>query len=706
MAILSKIRERSLFLIVIIGLALFAFVLDPSKLADFFSSSKVNEVGEVNGEEISRQEFASAIEAYKTQTGNRSTEMQAAKIVWNNIVRKKIYQKQLSDAGITVGEADVWAELINTPTVQNNPQFKNEVGLFDEGKFKQFLVDIKNSDDNSLWNAWSNYMNGIRNNSERNTYNNLIAAGLGASLKEGEAQYLNDNVKVSAKYLYVPYTSIPDSLVSVSKDEIKAYMSANSDKYSVDASRDISYVKFDIKPTLEDEIALKEEVGELINDSEKINFVGFKNTKSISEFFNENGSDINLNENIQYKNQVSKEIADAVFLGNVGDVFGPYKDKGFMKLAKITAIRQMPDSVKASHILIAFKGSRSATDQTIQTEEQAKITADSIVKIVKRNRSKFKSLAKDFSIDKSNADKGGDLNWFTYNRMVPEFRDYCFSHKKGDIGIVKTAFGFHIIKIDDAKNIQKVVALAEFGRKIVPSEATESSVFQATELFVQEVTKTNKFVDIAKEKKYTIKPVVGLKVLDDNVPGIGNQRQIVTWAFNKDTNLGEIKRFDLEKGYIVARLTAKIKKGLSPVSRASSKIKPILINQKKTSLIQAKLKGTTLAEIAKANNVSVRTANGISFKSPTISGVGSEPKIVGAMMYAKENKLYNKGVAGTKGVFVYLVTKKELPTALPNYNFVRAKIAKDIKRRTNKVYDAIKNSSEIEDYRDSYYGIR
>ncbi|MDB4242410.1 SurA N-terminal domain-containing protein, partial [Polaribacter sp.] len=117
MAVLSKIRERSMFLIIIIGLALFAFVLDPSTLGDLFNSSKVNEIGEVDGDVISRQEFTTALEAYKAQTGSNVSDMQATKTVWDNIVRKKIYQTQLEKAGIIVGENDVWMEVLNSPSV-------------------------------------------------------------------------------------------------------------------------------------------------------------------------------------------------------------------------------------------------------------------------------------------------------------------------------------------------------------------------------------------------------------------------------------------------------------------------------------------------------------------------------------------------------------------------------------------------------------
>ena len=143
MAILSKIRERSMALILVIGLALFAFVLDPSSIEDFFNSTKVNTVGEVDGETISRKDFSEALEAYKAQVGNRLTDMQASKQVWNNLVRERIYQNQLAEAGIEVGENDVWTALIDNPSVKNNQQFFNSAGLFDEGKLKEYLALAK-----------------------------------------------------------------------------------------------------------------------------------------------------------------------------------------------------------------------------------------------------------------------------------------------------------------------------------------------------------------------------------------------------------------------------------------------------------------------------------------------------------------------------------------------------------------------------------
>ena len=693
MAILSKIRERSMFLIIIIGLALFAFVLDPSTLGDFFDSSKVNQVGEINGESISLQEFTGELEAYKQQVGNGVTEMQASKNVWDNIVRKKIYQNQLSEAGITVGEADVWNEVINAPSVKDNPQFQNEVGFFDEVKFKQFLADTKLNNP-EMWGAWSNYMTQIRDNGSRNTYNNLVTAGLGASLKEGESQYFADNTKLTSQFVFVPYTSIADSLVSVSKGEIESYIKANSNDFKVEESRDISYVQFNIAATTEDENAIKASVSELIED--------FKNTSNESVFLSENDSDTSIDDSFKFQKEINATVASEIFKGAKGDVFGPYKEQGYFKISKITDVTSMPDSARASHILIPFLGAQRVAADVTRTQDEAKVLADSILNVVKRNKNKFEDLAKTMSSDLGSGAKGGDLDWFTYNRMTPEFRDFVFEGSTGDIDVVETPFGFHIIKIDGQKNNQTALKLATYSRQIIASEATENAIFQKSEQFALASSKENKFFEVAKENNYVTKPAIGLKVLDENVPGLGNQRQIISWAFSNDTKPGDFKRFDLEGSHVVAFVTAKTEKGLMSAAKATNTVKPILVNQKKAKLIADKFNGSTLADIAKENNTNVRNASGINLKSPTLSGAGSEPMVVGAMYNAEINKVY-KNIEGNRGVYAFAVTNKELPTALPNYETTRKSIAESRKTKTFAIYEAIKNAADVEDYRSDLY---
>ena len=693
MAVLSKIRERSMFLIIIIGLALFAFVLDPSTLGDFFTSSKVNEIGEINGESISREEFVQELEDYKQQAGGQVSEMQAAKTVWDNILRKKIYKNQLTQAGITIGEADVWKELLNAPFVQNNPQYQTESGLFDESKFKQFLATEKENK-TAMWSQWSSYMNQIRDNAETNTYNNLVTAGLGASLKEGELEYLLDNTKLNAQFVYIPYTSIPDSLVKIKKSEVEKYIKSHENDFKVEATRDISYVQLNIIATAADEEVIKNDVVALIED--------LKQSANEIAFLAENASDTSINENFQFKSLVNKETSEEIFEANIGDVVGPYKDKEFFKISKITEISQMPDSTRASHILIPFVGSQRVAADVTRTEDEAKVLADSLLSVVKSSVSKFGELAKTFSSDLGSGAKEGDLDWFTYERMTPLFRDFSFQGKKGDIGVVKTPFGFHVIKIDDQKNSQKVVKLATYSRKIVASEATENVTFRNAEEFALAISKDNKFNDLAKAKKYEPRSAVGLKVLDENVAGLGNQRQIVSWAFGKETKVNDFKRFDLDGSHVVAFVTSSEEKGLMSAEKATNTIRPILLNEKKAALISNKLKGSSLAAIATANNTTVRTSNGLTLKSPTLSGVGVEPKIVGAMYNSALNKVINS-VEGDRGVYAFMVTSKDVATALPNYDTNRKRISEARKRLTFKMYEAIKNSSNVEDNRAMMY---
>lgn len=690
-------------LILVIGLALFAFVLDPSSIQDFFNSTKVNTVGEVDGETISRKDFSEAIEAYKARVGNGITDMQASKQVWDNLVKEKIYQTQLTEAGVEVGENDVWSALIENPSVKKNPQFLNAVGLFDEGKFREYLA-ITKSDNPALWNQWSVFMGQIKRGLENTTYNNLITAGLGASLKEGEAQYLTNNTKIDAQFVYVPFTTISDSLVKVTKTDIEAYVKENPANFNVASSVDLAYVKFDIAPTKEDENAIEKEVADLLED--KGDFKGFKNTTNNAEFLTENNSDVSLDNNYSFKNTVSVAIADDVFKGKEGDVFGPYKEKGYFKISKIVEAVQMTDSIKGAHILISFIGSASSNETTTKTEDQAKKYADSVLKLVRTDKNKFADIADEINPDGTKG-KGGDIDWITATAafsLDENFGRGLFFSKKGAVKIVKTKFGYHILRIDDTKKKQDALKLVTFARKIEASEATENTVFQNAETFALALANGNKFDAVVKEKALSSQAAIGLKLLDENVPGIGNQRNIVSWANKKENEVGASKRFDIDKGYVVAAITSKTAKGLMSAAKATAKVKPILLNERKAAILIKTMNGTTLSEIATATKQAIKTVSAVSLQSPMISGVGSESKIVGAMLFAKENKVFNK-VEGTKGVFAFVVTKRTEPVALPNYDTFRKRIADTRKGQTGLIYNAIKEAIDIEDNRGAFYGI-
>lgn len=720
MAILSKIRDRSMFLILIVGLALFAFVLDPSSIQQFFSSAKTNSIGEVNGENIDREEFAKLVENYKTQSGGRVTQMQAVNAVWNNLVGEKIFQAQLEQAGIVVGEKDIWDAMVSLPEIQSSPLFKNEAGLFNEEKLKEYIANMKVDAEAGNSEAWLNWLEtekSIKQNLERQAYTTLVSAGLGASLKEGERDYLYQNTKIDAQFAYVPYSSIDDNLVKLSKEEIQKYLEKNSKRFKSEATRSLEYVKFDIVPSEADDEYAKTEVMNFLNDREefsnaanaKVQIPGLKNTENYEAFLSDNKSDLGIDNGYYYKNQFPAAIADSIFSASVGNIVGPYKDNGYYKISKIVDFQQLPDSVKSSHILIPYAGAvRSAS---LKTKEEAKKTADSIFVLVKNDKTKYIEIADEVNTDGTKG-KGGDIGWIRKDQAFSasfdkDFANYIYKNPAGSMAVVETAFGFHVIRVDEQKQAERVVKLATFARLIDPSDATENEIFEKAETLTANLTNGEKLGDAAKKANYTVQSALNLKVLEENIPGLNDQRQIVIWAFAKERELGDSKRFDIDvngkRSYIVAVLKSKSEKdGLVVNSEILSKIQPELINKKKAVLIKEKIKGTTLEEIAKNTNATVNTTSSVTLASPLLSGVGNEPSVVGAMSTIKLNEL-SKPIEGDKGIFVVKVAKRDTPIKLDNYETFRNRIINNLKARSFQLFQVLEETAEIKDFRGNYY---
>jgi len=711
MAVLSKIRERSLFLIIIIALALFSFVLSGLFQGNIFSKNTTN-IGEVNGEPINREEFAQQVEAFRARSNGRSSNTQNVNNAWNSLVREKVYETQLKKSGVVVGEKDIWDAIVNQVSMQNSPQFMNEVGMFDEEKLKEYIATLQENataDEQSkaAWTSWLDYEKSIKNNLEQNTYNSLVKAGLSSTLTEGKADYFFKNTNVDLDYVYVPFSSISDSLVKVSDDDVKNYIKARKKEFTANESRDIQYVSFSIVASLEDEQAIQKELNTLIEDREEysaaakssINVVGFRNATKMAEFNSEHGSDTPFDKNFYTKALLPKSIGDSLFNKNINEVYGPYKENGFYKVSKITAIKQLPDSVQASHILIPFLGSAVADATVTQTEAQAKVVADSILTVIKADRTKFEEIAKSTSVDKVSGEKGGDLGWFTYNTMIPEFRDYAFENSVNDMGIVKSQFGFHIIRIDGQKNMQRTIQVATFSRKIQASEQTENAVFEDAETFASELSSGKKLEELAAEKNYTPRNIQNIEVFDDNIAQLGSQRQIVRWTFEETTNVNDVKRFDLDNGYAVVVLMKKNKAGLSTKGKD---IRTIILNQKKADLIKGRSTGETLDEIAKQNNTVTHSSLAISNTSPVFSGLGRFTDAAGVVTFAKENVL-TKNIIDKNGVLFAIITKKNLPTELNNYNVNKKALERQLQSRNAQIFEAIKDNSEIVDNRAFFY---
>lgn len=708
MAVLSKIRERSIFLIIIIAMALFAFVL-----GDLFKYRKSsNLIGEVNGDPITREEFSKEMDLFKSRSGDKASQIQSAKAVWNSIISEKIFNKQLNDAGIVIGEEDVWNTIVNLPYIQSSPLFQNEAGLFDEEKLKEYLVTLKENaatnPKDTQWAGWILTEQSVKRNLEQNIYTSLVINGINSTLFEGKNYYNDQTTKSDIEYVFVPFNTIPDNQFKISDSEVKSYVNDREKQFQVEASRDLSFVKFDISPTLEDEEFVRKDVANMLNDKDEystaakstIKILGFKNTTNDKLFLTENNSDLSFSDDYLIKLQLPLTVADTILNAQKGDIVGPYKDGGFYKLSKIKDFKQIPDSVKASHILISFSGALRSTEQ--RTEAAAKIMADSIFALVKNDNNKFTDIAKAVSYDKGSGAKGGELGWFDYGAMVAEFRDFAFINKKGDVGVVKSSFGYHIIRIDDQKNFQKAIKMVTFGRKIEASEKTENAIFEKAETFTSNVTASKNFRQKAKESGYEVNSISGVKMMDESISDIKNQRTIVNWAFKKDTKVGNIKRFDTEDGYLVVQLDKAQEKGLMDLSLASIGVRRILFEQKKAEYITKGMGTMSLTDIAAKYKVSVLSSLAVSLASPVIPSVGRSIGLIGAINASKPGDIL-RGVKDNSGIYAVKIIKREAPTELTNYDSFRKQLFSKLQLSSYKLYNALEKESKIVDNRGLYY---
>lgn len=703
MAVLNKIRQRSLFLILIIALALFSFVLaDLFRNSDALTAKSQNIVATINGKDITREDFLQKVEIAQKQAGPTATTTQVMNRVWDQEVRQAIMETQFEALGITV-EKDQMRDLLKT-ALATSPEFLNEVGMFDENKLNEYIANLKETSAEG-YTGWINYEKSLAANALQQNYFNMVKAGLTGTLAEGELEHKLEGNKVDISYVQIPFSSVIDSTVGVTKSDIKNYISKNEKQYKVDASRDIRYVEFKEAATIEDEAAIEAEVEGLLNDRQEYNkalktnetVIGFRSTTNNEAFINGN-SDIKFDNRFIFKSGLPTAVADSIFDLNVGDIYGPYKDNGYFKITKVIEVTKQPDSVQARHILIPFVGSRAATEETVSNRETAKNQADSLLALFKTNKSKFADIAKELSADTGSAEKGGDLGYFTSGRMVPEFNDFTFEGKTGDVGVVETVFGFHIIDIVDQKNIQRAIKVGTLARKIEPSEATISKVFRDASNFEINVGKKD-FDAVVSENNYTARPINGIKILDENIPGIGNQRPIVRWAFEDDAKVGTVKRFNVTGGYAIVQLVAKHDEGLMSVEDATATVMPLIRKEKKAQIIRDRVSAKNLEDLAKAENTSVRSASAVNMKNPTLSGAGREPLVVGAAFALKEGQT-SKLITGANGVYMIKVTKVEPAVKLDNYQSFANKVeAQKANVVNSKLYNALKEASEIEDNR-------
>ena len=337
MAILGQIRKRSFFLIVVIGMALFAFVI-----SGVFVGSGINQgqsVGEINGEEIDYESFNLMVQ--QVQDAYRLDYSSAVDYAWEIGLQDMVLVQELEKLGINVGKEQLEQILSAQPELVSDPSFQNELGIFDFKKFTKFIGDLKQMNP-TAYNSWKMQEQDIISIAKKNIFYNLIASSVTFTDIESDLEYHLENDKVTIDYVKVSFDDIPDSLFNISNSQISNYIRKNKDDFMVDPSRAIDYIYIrdiasdldenNVRTNLEvlrDGIVQYNDVTKLVDSIE-----GFKNVKNIPEFV-DTYSEVPYEEIYLSREELRGEFGDILFGLDKGQTFGPYKDGDYYILSRM-----------------------------------------------------------------------------------------------------------------------------------------------------------------------------------------------------------------------------------------------------------------------------------------------------------------------------------------------------------------------------------
>ncbi|CAN5461560.1 SurA N-terminal domain-containing protein [soil metagenome] len=698
MAVINKIRSKATLLIGIVGFSLAAFIL-----GDLFNSnhsilkSNDSNVGVIGGNKIAVQDFENRVQKLVTnhklnnnvETVDQNTMDQLREQAWSQLVNDEVMQPQFDKIGITVSSD----ELFDMVKGKNpHPQIKQaftdpKTGKFDPANVINFLKNMDNDATGRTKAQWLVFEDAIQQERVQQKYNDLIKQGIYITTLEAKADYLNKARSASVRYVSLPYSSISDSSVQVTDAELKTVYNANLKKYKQVASRAIEYVTFDVNPTDIDRKASFDDVNKIVAD--------FRTATNDSAFVALN-SDSPFDATYHKKGSLPLNIDSIMFSAPAGTVFGPYEEGGAYKVAKLSDSKMLPDSVKASHILLRVDNPAN--------QAKVMLTADSI-KTALKGGANFEALSNQYSTDEGSKSKGGDLGWFQPGMMVKEFNDACFSAAKGDLLIVQTQFGIHIINVVDIGKESRQVRVAYVSRKIEASTKTYQAVYTKANEFASKNTTAEAFDKAVKDQNLNKLTETNITESSRQIGPLENSRELVRWSFNAKMN--EIsKAFEFGNRFTIAKLTDAREKGYSTMEQVKDQVTAEARKDKKAEMLMEKLKkagSSNLDAIATGTGTQVQVAENVSFATPYIGSAGMEGNVVGHILTMKPGTV-SAPLKGQSGVFVVVVNSFTEPTAQKDYKENAAQLRQQIQARSQyEVFNALRDKADIDDRRGKFY---
>ena len=704
MAAIGSIRKHSTLLVIVIGGALVAFIL-----GDFLKKSNRRDVnaGKVDGVEITIMGFNKKLDEnirktkqqQRTKSLSTNETFRVREQTWEQIVRKILMKKQYKDLGITV-TADEMFNLIQGPNP--NPLIKQyfvnpKTGRYDRNLVIQYLQNYNRLPD-AARQQWVKLEDYIMADQMRSKYNALISQGYYLPKLLAQKLYEAQNTRANIEYVAARYSNVPDNKITVTDADYQSYYDSHKNEFRQKSGRAMEYVSFTVLPSKIDIAKARKEAIATKED--------FATTTNPKQFAHAN-TDHPYDTSWLKEGQLPVSFDSTMFHSKVGTVVGPIMKNNTFMMAKLLNVATRPDSMEASHILIAYRGALRAEPGITRTKEEAKKLADSLFTVLKRHPSEFKMLADKYSNDGSVTTNHGNLGWFTDGSMVPGFNEAVVKTKTGHYAVAESKFGYHVVKVINKKDFNRKVKVALITQDIIASNATYQNVFAKASKIASEARDQKTFEAVAKKDHLQLRVIPRMYENTYSIPGLENARSIVRWAFKSSTDEGVVSNvFDLEGQYAVAIITKKYEAGIPSLEEVKNKIKPFVVNKVKGRYLAEKMKvfNGNLNKIAAAVNAKTQTMDNLTFYSRNIVGFGMEDKVIGTVFGMKGGST-SQPLVGNAATFVVKLDALNKAGKLPNYNAFVSSYVNAFKQRVQEDYPyvAIKDASDIVDNRITFY---
>lgn len=706
MSVLEKIRNKSGLAIVVVGGALALFVISDALQSNsrIFGGADTN-VGSIDGDPISlkqfEQEFEKNLTNYKVRSQQETLDQNTIDMIreqtWNQFVLDGIMTQEYGDLGITVTNDELF-DLVQGkdphPQIKSAPAFQNpQTGQYDPALVVRYLKEINEATSEQAIEAraqWVEFETGIAKETEAKKYNSLFKKGVYATSLEAKALWSNRNRTTDMDLVALNFFSIPDSTIAADDSELKSYFNKNYKKYAEKTTaRKLEFVTFDVVPTSEDSAAILKWVNDQTSQFA---------TASNDTLYVDVNSDVKFDVTPHPRSFYPEEVQDRLFSDSIGSVIGPIFNGGKYRIYKVSGIKN--DSLyqmRASHILFKVENGDTAASFRKAQEVLAEI----------RRGADFGEKAAQYGTDGTSS-RGGDLGWFPENQMVKEFSEYVKKGNKGDLGIVKTQFGVHIVKITENKT-KKTVTAGVLERAIQPSEATTNKAFNLASQFAAAAQGgSEKFEAAVTEQGLSKRVADYLRENDRSLAGLPDARDVVRWAYNAE--VGDISDvFNIGDRYVVAMLTQIKEKDKANFDDVKDRVTADYRKEKKAEQLSEKMTtamsgASSIQDLATKLQVAVTPVVGQTFDNSNVAYIGPDNSFIGTAFGTTTTGKLVGPIKGDNAIYAINIFRFTDGTSVPDYAPFKAEIQNQLSQRLEYgTFEALKELRKVEDNRYKFY---